>query len=393
MKKFWLNLLLVFLVSAFVFGCQAHKAGVVNPAFQAQDLNAALQSGDFKQKVDNFFVVLDSSGSADETYRGYSKFAITNDFLRRMNMAIPDMDLTAGMRSFGATRNPFAQKTRLIYGPTTYTKEGFQSALDTVKWGGGESPAEMAIDASSDDMYSFKGQTAFIFVGDGQYAGNDPAAAVKRLKDRYGDKMCVYTVLVGSEEPASVDTMRAMADAGECGFYQSVKYIESPQAMADWVEDVFLVEVVKPPPPLPLPVGDSDGDGVTDDVDQCQDTPVGASVNDKGCWIIDNVEFDFDKFNIKSEFVPILVEIADVMNKNAGIILRINGHTDIIGTEDYNMELGEKRAMAAKKFLIDQGIGGGRITTESFGYSRPVATNSTEWGRARNRRDEFKWNR
>ena len=167
MKKMFFNLGLVFLAVATLFGCQAHRAGLVNPAFQPQDLNGQLQAGDFAQKVDNFFVVLDSSGSIDETYRGYSKFAISNDFLHRMNMSIPDLDLTAGMRDFGATRNPFADKTRLLYGPTTYTKEGFQSALNSVKWGGGESPAAMAIDAASDDMYSFKGQTAFIFVGDG----------------------------------------------------------------------------------------------------------------------------------------------------------------------------------------------------------------------------------
>ena len=227
-------------------------------------------------------MVLDSSGSDDEPYRGYSKFAISNDFLHRLNMAIPDLGLTAGMRSFGATRNPFADKTKLIYGPTTYTKDGFQAALDSVKWGSGESPVERAIDAAGDDMYSFKGKTAVIFVGDGEYAGNDPAAAVKRLKGRYGDNLCVYTVLVGSEDPASVDTMRAIADAGECGFYRSVKYIESPQAMSDWIAEVFLSEIVRKAAPLPIVYGDSDGDGVTDDVDQCADTPAGASVNDNG---------------------------------------------------------------------------------------------------------------
>ena len=393
MKKFVWNLLLVFLAVASIFGCQAHKAGLVNPAYQPQDLNGPLQAGDFVQKVDNFFVVLDSSGSIDETYRGYSKFAITNDFLHRMNMSIPDLDLTAGMRSFGATRNPFADKTRLIYGPTTYTKEGFQSALDSVRWGGGESPAEMAIDAASDDMYSFKGKTAFIFVGDGEYAGNDPVAAVKRLKDRYGDNLCVYSVLVGSEGAASVDTMQAIADAGGCGFYRSAKYLESPQALSNWVKRVFLAEVVRKAEETVVFVGDSDGDGVTDDIDQCPDTPAGASVNDKGCWIIENVEFDFNKYSIKSEFVPTLAEIADVMQKNPDIMLKIEGNTDIIGTEKYNMMLGEERAVAAKNYLVDHGVAANRISTESFGFSRPVATNSTEWGRARNRRDEFKWSR
>ena len=394
MKKMFFNLGLVFLAVATLFGCQAHRAGLVNPAFQPQDLNGQLQAGDFAQKVDNFFVVLDSSGSIDETYRGYSKFAISNDFLHRMNMSIPDLDLTAGMRDFGATRNPFADKTRLLYGPTTYTKEGFQSALNSVKWGGGESPAAMAIDAASDDMYSFKGQTAFIFVGDGEYKSNDPVAAVKRLKERYGDNLCVYSVLVGSEGAASVETMQALADAGGCGFYKSAKYLESPQAMSDWVEEVFLAPVVKKAKEeVVVVVGDSDGDGVLDDVDQCADTPAGASVNDKGCWILQNVEFDFNKYAIKAEFTPILTEIADVMKQNPDITLSIAGNTDIIGTEKYNMTLGEERAMAAKQFLVNQGVAADRIATESFGYSRPVATNSTEWGRARNRRDEFSWSR
>jgi len=139
--------------------------------------------------------------------------------------------------------------------------------------------------------------------------------------------------------------------------------------------------------------GDSDGDGVTDDLDQCPDTPAGALVNDKGCWIIDNVEFDFNKFSIKSEFVPGLVEIADVMKSNPSLTVRIDGHTDNIGTEEYNMQLGNKRAMAARQYLIDQGVAADRISTDSFGYSRPAATNGTEWGRDKNRRDQFKWSR
>ena len=390
MKRFCLNGVVGLLIGVFMFGCQAYKAGLINPEFQAMDLNPALQAGAYEQKVDNFYVILDSSGSEDETYRGYSKFAIANDFLHRMNMAIPDMDLTAGMRNFGATRNPFAKKTQLIYGTTKYTRDGFQAALDTVNWGGGASPAEMSIDAAGEDMSTFEGETALIFVGDGIYPDNDPAAAAKRLKDRYGDNLCVYTVLVGSEDPASIETMKAVSDAGECGFYQSAKYLESSQDLSDWIARVFLAEVKQE---VVAVVGDSDGDGVSDDMDQCPDTPVNAPANSRGCWIIENIEFDFDKFNLKSEFLATLDEVAGVMQENPAITVRIDGHTDNVGTEDYNLQLGEKRAMAARQYLIDRGIAEDRISTESFGYSRPAATNSTEWGRARNRRDEFKWTR
>jgi OOP family OmpA-OmpF porin len=126
---------------------------------------------------------------------------------------------------------------------------------------------------------------------------------------------------------------------------------------------------------------------------QCAGTPAGASLNDKGCWILQNVEFDFNKHAIKAEFIPILSEIADLMKQNPDITLTIAGNTDIIGTGKYNMTLGEERAMAARQFLLDQGVAADRIATESFGYSKSVATNSAEWGRARNRRAEFCWSR
>ena len=395
MKKVFSNIVLFLLAGAFLFGCQAHRPGLINPAFQPMDLNSKMQAGDYKQKIDNFFVVLDRSGSDEETYRGHTKFAIANDFLTRMNATIPDMDLTSGMRTFGASYNPFAKKTNLIYGPTGYTKQGFQDALSTVKWGGGLSPADQAINAASNDISPFQGKTALILVGDGEYQGFDPAGAVKQMKNLYGDNLCVYPVLVGSEEPSSVETMQAIADAGECGYYQSAKYLDTPQNLSTWVANVFLSEVEKKPavvaaPPKP---GDSDGDGVTDDIDQCANTPAGAPVNDAGCWIIENVYFDFDKSNIKPEYYSVLVEIADVMKNNPDISLLIEGNTDSIGAEKYNEKLGEKRAMAAKQYLVDQGVSEDRISTVSLGYSMPADTNDTEGGRAKNRRDEFKWSR
>ena len=120
---------------------------------------------------------------------------------------------------------------------------------------------------------------------------------------------------------------------------------------------------------------------------------MGAPVNDRGCWLIENVYFDFDKSDIKSEFYPALVEIADVMKQNPGLTVRVEGHTDNLGTEKYNEGLSDKRAMAAMKYLLNQGISEDRISTASFGYSMPAATNETEWGRTENRRDEFKWTR
>ena len=395
MKNIFSKTALFFLISAFLFSCAGPKPRLIDPTFQAMDLNSKLQAGEYEQKIDNFYVISDRSGSKGKTYQRQMKFDIAYDFLSRMNSSIPDMELTSALRTFGASFNPFAKETHLIYGPTSYSKQGFQEALGSgYQQSGGLSPADEALDAANTDMMPFQGKTALIFVGDGQYKGTDPVAAVRGIKDNYGENVCVYPVLVGGGLPESVAKMKEMAEVGGCGFYQTARNLDSPQNLAGWVEAVFLAKVEKKaevvPPPKP---GDSDGDGVTDDIDQCPNTPMGAPVNDRGCWLIDNIYFDFDKSDLKPEFFASLVQIADVMKQNSDITVQIGGHTDNLGTEKYNEVLGDKRAMAAKQFLLDQGISEDRIATSSFGYSMPAATNETEWGRSENRRDEFKWSR
>ena len=69
--------------------------------------------------------------------------------------------------------------------------------------------------------------------------------------------------------------------------------------------------------------------------------------------------------------------------------MQIAGHTDDIGSAAANMRLSERRAAAVEAYLAAQGIGGGRISSTGYGEARPIADNSTESGRGRNRRIEF----
>lgn len=99
------------------------------------------------------------------------------------------------------------------------------------------------------------------------------------------------------------------------------------------------------------------------------------------------VQFDFDKSRIKSAHEPQFQEIAQVLRDNPDISLSVEGHTCWIGTEVYNEGLSERRANAVKtKFVDEYGIDPGRITTQGFGESRPVADNTTLAGRRLNRR-------
>ena len=332
MKKLILTAVMVLAATALLVSCQAHRPRLLNPDFQAADLSAKVRSGELRQKVDNFYVILDSSGSKEETYKGHSKFAIAKDFLYRMNRTIPStIYINGALRSFGASRNPFAKKTTLHYGPTQYSPSSFETALDQVNWGGGLSPADMAIDRTSDDLVPLNGKTAVILVGDGQYQGYDPVGAASRLKARYGDNLCLYTVLVGSEDPESIKTMKAISAATGCGSYQTAKYLDKPMSLAAWVEAVFFESApmkAAPPPPAP---GDADGDGVTDNLDQCANTPRGAPVNSAGCWAIPNVLFNFNEAGIRLDYQPLLNKVAQVMEWNPDIRFTIGGHTCNIG--------------------------------------------------------------
>ncbi|SPD72785.1 conserved exported hypothetical protein [uncultured Desulfobacterium sp.] len=143
-------------------------------------------------------------------------------------------------------------------------------------------------------------------------------------------------------------------------------------------------------PPKPVKVvekpKDSDGDGVFDNEDKCPGTPKGATVNEFGCWVIKNVHFDFDKYNIKPQYYPDLDQVVTVLEKNPGLNVEVQGHTDNMGTEQYNQRLSERRAMAVMNYFVDKGIAKGRLSASGYGFSKPVTTNDTEEGRAKNRR-------
>ena len=84
-----------------------------------------------------------------------------------------------------------------------------------------------------------------------------------------------------------------------------------------------------------------------------------------------------------------LGEVAKLLKENADLKLRVEGHTDNVGKSKDNLELSKKRAAAVKDWLSENGVEASRLATEGFGDKKPVADNSTEEGRAKNRRVEL----
>jgi peptidoglycan-associated lipoprotein len=104
----------------------------------------------------------------------------------------------------------------------------------------------------------------------------------------------------------------------------------------------------------------------------------------------DNIYFDFDKADLKPEAQATIRNKADWLRMNSSYAVRIEGHCDERGTNEYNLALGERRAHAAKKFLAALGISEDRISTISYGEERPADPTHNQEAWAKNRRDEFK---
>ena len=105
---------------------------------------------------------------------------------------------------------------------------------------------------------------------------------------------------------------------------------------------------------------------------------------------INNIFFDFNESKLKPESYPELNRLYNYLIENSDIKVEISGHTDNIGTDEYNINLSKARAKTVKDYLVEKGISSSRIVSNGYGKSNPVATNATDEGRQLNRRVEFK---
>ena len=101
----------------------------------------------------------------------------------------------------------------------------------------------------------------------------------------------------------------------------------------------------------------------------------------------ENILFDFDKYEVKPQYFAIIAKVAEYMRSHPEARIVLAGHTDNIGTRDYNMKLSHRRASAVRDYLVTkEGIDPGRITLNGFGFDDPITSNETAQGRAQNRR-------
>ena len=143
----------------------------------------------------------------------------------------------------------------------------------------------------------------------------------------------------------------------------------------------------KPPKELP-PAPEGTGQEVTDNtgLDNTGAPVPGSQADFVASVASDTIYFDTDRYNVDSADAATLQSQAQWLARYPAARVSIEGHADERGTRDYNLALGERRANAAKTYLVGLGVGAERISTVSYGKERPVALGSDESSWARNRR-------
>lgn len=220
----------------------------------------------------NFQVIMDASSSMYAKHEGERKFWLEKRFLGSVGASVAGFGQVGSLRTFGHSGAVSLSQTDLRYGPENYKASDFQAALDAIVRPGGTSAMPAALKASRDDLKDIPGETSLIIVSDGKNIEGNPAGEVVNIKKTHGSRVCVYTVLVG-DDPAGEKLLKKIADAGDwgaCGGTARLDDLESPSALASFVETALLQK-------------DSDGDGVPDNMDICPGTPKGTQADKFGC--------------------------------------------------------------------------------------------------------------
>ncbi len=370
------DFILASMLILFLTGCAGHP---MHSKMLEGFVPHKFQSDQYSPKINNFVVILDASTSMGHVIDGRSKLMIAKTFIEKMAETIPELNFNAGLRTSGQSPLISLKNTDLLYGMTAFNTDKFNAALQTVKWSGGDSPLAEALKAVGEDLSAVQGDTPLILVSDGKADYSLSCQAVRQLKKEYGDRLCIYPVIVGNDS-AGTKLMNELTWIGDCGFLSNVNELDTSDQLADFVKKIFLTRTKYP---------DTDGDGVEDRFDKCPGTPQGAVVDSRGCWVIRNVEYAFDKYHLKKRYYPQLDKVVEVLKKNPSLKIEIQGYTDNIGTPAYNQALSEKRAQSVKNYLVKKGIAQDRLYTVGYGATRPIVPNDTPGARAENRRVEL----
>ncbi len=366
-----------FLLFAAVISALACASSPPKPPIQAAALVPAASEAIV---IDQLIVLVDASNSVKKEFR--DEKALVESFARSM----PAGDYETGSIAFGG----FDRTTAPL---EEFDRSRVVAEAAEIKHLDEGTPIHKAIAEAGDALKGKRGTAAVVLYSDGQMTTEggkevDPQLAidaVKALSKNHAGKVCLHTVQIG-DDPEGGAFLRQLAGITECGSSRTLEGVTTVASLHQFERQVFLGAATTPD--VAAAPGDLDGDGVIDARDACPGTPRGAAVDKRGCWEVKGLRFATDSATIDANGEKALDEVAAVLSENPELRVQLDGHTDATASDEHNRALSERRAQAARSYLIAKGVDEDRLKAKGFGESKPAADNATAEGRAENRRTE-----
>ena len=311
------------------------------------------------KKADNFIILYDRSGSMGDTYEGtvMTELAAERKILVEKNATLPDMNWMAGIYSF--TPGYGLDNLTAYYPIQPYDKKLFSRTISKMpREAKGGTMLQQGLNTLDSVLATLSGRTVIFLFTDGQYTPVDslpsPSALARRLSSNHD--VCFGVIDTGSESKGAKE-ITAIASVNDCSYLiPFATLLGNPE----WMTNALFKVVEK------IPV-------------ETQEVIVAHE------W--QNILFDFDKSDVKPEYHAILAEVGAFMRDHPQAKVILAGHTDNVGTREYNMKLSHRRAVSVRNYLAEKEfIDESRITLSGFGFDDPISTNETAEGRSLNRR-------
>jgi len=350
---------LILLVAVVAAGCGTKTASSPGPT-TANPLQFAANEWRVPSQA---IVVTDASGTMyQHNTFPYAK-TLTQSFVR----AMPEGNTRAKVPgNYDASLIGFGGDERIVSALAPFNRGALASKADSLRLlgdingMGGTTPLHNVFAEIHDALETKSGVAAIVIFSDG--IPQDESASMEAARwvvGSYAGDVCIHTVHVGGDS----DGARHLADLAaltRCGSTRELADVWSSDNLMRFAHDVFAGEA---------------GDAAPD--------PCAGRI------VLRGVEFAFDKAELTGASSVILDFAVEQLKRCPNIPMDIDGHTDSVGSEEYNQGLGQRRANSVKGYFVDHGVRASRLGARSFGESRPVASNDTDEGRQTNRRVEL----
>jgi OOP family OmpA-OmpF porin len=312
--------------------------------------------------TDQVVLITDASFSMFQRKNFPEAKAVSQGFVR----SLPNYDVRAANPGvYQASAIGFGGDSRIEVPLEPLNRPALVYATDELRLLGSphpRTPLDVVLVEAAIALQGQPGRAAVVVVSDGN--PDDPEASIEvaqAIATRSGGA-CFHTIQTGAE-PGGAAFMERLSRVSSCGSSRNASAVSTADSMSGFTRTVMVGTA--------LP-------------DVAAAAPCGATLR------IRALHFEFDRADITAEGSEVLSVVVEHLNRCGDVVVRIEGHTDAVGSPGYNEGLSQRRADSVQQYFIGAGVPPHRMATQGYGETQPLASNDSAPGRAENRRVELK---